>query len=336
MKTKYVLFSLALLITLPAVAQNTKISGYMFGDAYYVAAAPDEDLEGRSGFQFRRIYVTLDSGISENFDTRFRIEAAHPGDFTTKAKMTPIVKDAYLRWKKSGHSVYFGLSSTPTWSRLESFWGFRSVEKTPLDLYKYGSSRDFGIAAKGPLGSSGRLSYHAMVANGSGTSSETNDGKKALLSLAVEMVDGLTFEAYGDFEGLEGDTDRSTLQGALMYGADWGRVGLSFARHSRGVADADAMTFDVASAFIAAAVSDRSDAFVRVDHQFDPNPSAAGISYVPFATADATTFLVAGLSIKAADNVFLQPNVELVSYSMDTGDAPAATVIPRITVYFKH
>jgi hypothetical protein len=336
MKTKYALLFLALLITLPAMAQQTtKISGYMFGDAYYIASAPDADLEGRSAFQYRRIYVTLDKGIAENVDARFRIEASQPGDFATKAKMVPFVKDAYIRWKRSGHSVYFGLSTTPTWSRLESAWGLRSVEKTPLDLYKFGSSRDFGIAAKGPLGSSGRISYHAMLANGASTGSETNDGKKALLSLAFEVVDGLTFEAYGDYEGRDGDTDRSTLQGSLLYGGDWGRIGATFARQTRGVEGADATTLDVASVYLAAAVSDRSDAFVRVDRQFDPNPSAAKISYLPFAMADATTFVVAGVSVEVVDKVFLQPNVELVTYSVDSGDAPNSTVIPRMTVFFK-
>ena len=42
---------------------------------------------------------------------------------------------------------------------VESVWGMRHIEKTPLDLYKWDSSRDTGLTLSGPLNDAGTLSY---------------------------------------------------------------------------------------------------------------------------------------------------------------------------------
>jgi len=132
----------------PLFAQGGKISGYMFGDYYYVAANHNRDLENQNGFWFRRIYFTYDKGLSEAFAIRFRLEFNSPGDFSTKAKLEPYIKDAYLQWKAPRHSILFGVSPAPTWEVIETVWGYRSVGKTPLDLQKFGDSRDFGMPSR--------------------------------------------------------------------------------------------------------------------------------------------------------------------------------------------
>ena len=75
-------------------AEEGRISGYMFGDLYWVAANHDASLEGNNGFWFRRIYITYDRGLAEGFSTRLRMEMSSPGDFTTSGKIEPFVKDA--------------------------------------------------------------------------------------------------------------------------------------------------------------------------------------------------------------------------------------------------
>lgn len=162
-------------------AQSGKISGYMFGDYYYVVANHNEELEDNNGFWFRRIYLTYDHGLSEDFAVRFRIEMNSAGDFSSQSKLTPVVKDAYLKWKHARHRILVGISSTPTWAVVEKVWGYRSVEKTPLDLQRFGSSRDFGLAIKGSLDQQQRWNYHFMFANGSSNGSENNKGKKCSL-----------------------------------------------------------------------------------------------------------------------------------------------------------
>src|SRR3990170_722779 len=105
-----------------ALAQENAFhfSGYMFGDYYYVAKNHREDIKGENGFWFRRIYFTVDKGLNESFDIRFRLEMNSPGDFTSSNKLTPFVKDAFVRWKKGNNQVLFGISPSPTWEFIES------------------------------------------------------------------------------------------------------------------------------------------------------------------------------------------------------------------------
>ncbi len=127
----------------PTQDQAVKISGLVFGDYYWVASNHNNSLEDSNGFWLRRMYLTFDKPLTKTIDTRLRFEMNSAGDFSTKSKLDPFVKDAYVRWKFSKlHQAYIGLSSTPTWNVVEGFWGYRSIEKTILDLQKFGNSRD--------------------------------------------------------------------------------------------------------------------------------------------------------------------------------------------------
>jgi hypothetical protein len=318
------------------VFPQEKISGYMFGDFYYVAANHNKDLQDQNGFWFRRIYFTYDQALSENFDIRFRIEMNSAGDFTTKTKLNPFVKDAYLKWKRDRHSIIFGISPTPTWDVIERVWGYRSVEKTPLDLQKFGSSRDFGLAFKGSLDSGKRVNYHFMIANGGGTSSENNAGKKILFSLSAKLNKNIIVEGYADFEERPGRTNRNTLQGFAAYQHENFRIGVQFAHQNRQVAQGvDDLKLQILSVFAAAKLSERTWGFARIDRTFDPNPDGVKISYIPFDATAESTFLLAGLDFRPIKNVHLMPNVEAVFYDEnDASVSPDTDVIPRVTFYY--
>lgn len=312
-----------------------KFSGYMFGDYYYVAANHDPSNEDLNGFWFRRIYFTYDHTLSEDFSVRLRLELGSPGDFTTSSKIEPFAKDAYLKWKLSRHQLLIGLSSTPTWSVVEKIWGYRSVEKTALDLQKFASSRDIGVALKGNLDQEKRVFYHLMFANGAGTGSETNKGKKVYGSLGFKPNDSIILEAYGDWED-RGDPTRYTLQGFAAYQTEKARVGAQFAYQTRTAPNQPDENLEIVSVFGAAQLSENVEAFGRFDHMFDPAPS--GISYIPFdATAESSNFVLAGLSYSPGKNVYIMPNVEIVFYGEDeqTNETPDTDVIPRVTFFYR-
>lgn len=315
----------------PVMAQTMEISGYVFGDYYWVASGHDE---GANGLWFRRIYLTLDQELDPSWALRLRGEMNQPGDFKTSAPMQPYVKDAYVRWKRAGHQVFLGLSPTPTFNLIESIWGYRSVEKTPLDFYKFGSSRDVGIAAMGSLYGNGDIRYHAMLANGTGTGSEIDRGKMAMLALAVTPVPAFTAEVYFDYDDRRGDTDRRTLQIAAFYKQDAGRVGVQFSRLYVQHPNQDDDQFDVFSAFGALRLTKTVNAFARFDRQFQPNPFGDRIAYCPFATTNSANLLIGGLDIGLHDAIRLQPNVEVVFYDEESGvETPEIDVMPRMTFY---
>ncbi len=321
-----------------AAADAGKFSGYMFGDYYYVAGNHDPALEDLNGFWFRRIYFTYDRKIDDNVAVRLRTEMAHPGDFATKGKMTPVVKDAYVKWTHDRQQVVFGISPRPTWEVIEKVWGYRSIEKTLLDLQKgYGSSRDFGLAVKGKLGAEGKAYYHTMVANGNSNASETNTGKMVMGSLGAWVTDQVLIEAYADYDRRPDDTSRYTLQGFAAYKTDKARLGLQVAYQNRQMGPGtDDANWTLWSVFGAARLTETTWAFARADGNSDPNPDGPKTSYLPFAADAKPLFLVAGLDFTVAKNLHLMPNVEAVTYSATGGGAdPDADLVPRVTLFYK-
>jgi hypothetical protein len=311
-----------------------KFSGYMFGDLYYVSSNHDPSIEGRNGFWFRRIYFTYDQGLSEQFAVRFRLEMNSDGNFTSASNLQPYIKDAYLKWTRSGHAVLLGVSPTPTWEYFEEFWGYRSVEKTPADLYKFGSSRDFGLAVKGSLGSAKNVKYHFMFSNGGGTNgADTNEGKKLMLAVAYEFSKNLFVEAYGDWEERPGPTNRYSAQGVVGYKNDKVRLGVQLLHQTREGALTD-LNLQVASGFIVVQAREKLAGFLRYDRLFDRLPDGPSIAYIPFSNAAKANFVLAGLDYTPHAQVHFMPNLELVFYDETNGTSPDTDFIPRLTFYY--
>lgn len=324
---------LAILPLHAAHAGDVKVSGLAYGDYYWLASSHDDATDNSHGLWFRRLDVTVDGDLNESFSTRVRLEADSPGDFLEKAKLEPFVKDLWLRWESGAHGVVFGLSPTPTWSVIEKTWGYRMVEKTPADLFNLGSSRDIGLAAQGSFGEGELVRYHAMVGNGNSTSSETDLGKRAMLSIGLYPTENLILEAYGDLTEWDDGPTRVTMQAFAAYVTDAMRFGLQFIRQSRYVAELD---LEVASAFGVVRVTDSISILARYDRTLDPIPGASKISYVPFADDAQLNFVLLGLDLSPHESVKIVPNVEAVFYS----DVPAGTsldtdLVARLTVFWK-
>ena len=80
-----------------------------------------------------------------------------------------------------------------------------------------------------------RIFYHAMLGNGSGDGSETNDGKKIMASLGFRPTKALAAQVYADYEDRPGATDRRTLQTFVGWNGSRARYGLQYAVQERKV-----------------------------------------------------------------------------------------------------
>ncbi|MFT5373788.1 MAG: hypothetical protein ACI906_000604 [Candidatus Latescibacterota bacterium] len=323
---KAIFFSAALLLAaaIPAAhAADGKVSGYMFGDYYYVAAADDAAKlsEKQNAFQLRRVYFNYDKEIDEGVSTRFRLEANDAG-FGKGSNMEPFVKHAYIKWSKAvgGADVYLGLSGTPTWALSEKFWGYRSVEKTVLDLNKIGSSADLGVALKGK---SGKLAYTAMVGNGPGKKPENDNGKKIYGSLSFAASEALTIEGYADFNMLPGEQDQMTLKVFAGYqgeGLSGGVEAFSRVNKAAGVAKqaGDDVTISGVSLFATLPLGDSLKGFGRLD----------AVSNDDKDTTDM--LIIAGVDHSPTKNVHLMPNIYV-----QLPDGPDPSIQGRLTFYYK-
>jgi hypothetical protein len=305
--------------------------GYMFGDYYYAAEHHNPDIKNANGFWFRRIYSTWDFTLSDTFKGRLNLEMADIGDFTSKAKMSPYVKDAYLQAKIGGQTLIAGISGSPSIGGIESLWGYRHLEKTPLDLFNMGTSREFGVALKG-----GEATYyHIMFANGNATSSESDKGKKLLGSFGFRPAKGLLLEIYADHEwDFRKGQNYSVLQGLLGYESRWGRTGFLYAnRHSRnGDIEKD---YGIFSGFVIVNASSSVEIIVRFDKLFN-EPINKTISYTPFSTGAMVNFLITAVSLHVANSVWLVPNVKYAFYEDGTlGKKPGDDIYLNITFWWK-
>jgi hypothetical protein len=262
--------------------------------------------------------------------------------FDSSDTMTAAVKDAFISYTYSGQEILFGIISTPTWGfNLENFWGYRSLEKTPLDLMKLGSSRDFGIGVKGAFDEGKTVNYFFMVGNGASNKGETNKHKKVYSALAFKPIKGLIIEGYFDYEKAPDDKKYYVLQGFGGYEDTWGRIGVQFARRHLDQADSD-YDYDVFSAFTVIKATKDVEIIGRFDHMrsdgFESNFKGTGISYVPFANNPGAPFnlIIGAISYSPVKNVWLIPNIKYVFYGdPDVGEGPNKDVYANMTVYFK-
>ncbi|HUI09403.1 MAG TPA: hypothetical protein VL221_03695 [Bacteroidota bacterium] len=198
-----------------------KFSGYIFGD-YFYNIAKDTAFSKLSrtvvpgskdfqAFQIRRFYLTYDNDISEKFTAKLRLEgnaiASEGGSSSTASRLTGsslsqvFLKDAYLKWKSvfTGSDLYIGIQPTTAFEISEGAWGFRSLEKTIMDLRGIISSRDMGVALRGKFDEAGMFQYWAMVGNNSGNDDATNRHKRASLNIEVKPAKNVIIDVNGDF-----------------------------------------------------------------------------------------------------------------------------------------
>lgn len=320
-----------------APAPAFKISGLVFGDYYYVAQSHRDDLVGQNGFWIRRLYLTYDHTLSKAFSVRVRLEANSKGDFKSTGVNTPYLKDAWLKWTFGAHALFAGLAPTPSIDFVDAFQGYRHVEKSPIDLYRWDGSRDLGLLMQGGLGKEGRTRYSFQFGNGSGAGSETDASKAVRGQLLHRFAGGLVLEGYADWQDRPAGRDVSTLEALAGWQQKTWRASLQYGRQVRrasGPGGSD-LSLDFLSAFAVVQLSPRVAVLARADRNFDPIPNGDTIDYMPFSDQAKSVFGYAGVDVTLAKTVHLIPNVEMTVYGeAKDGSTPGTDLVPRLTLFF--
>ena len=326
-----------------------RISGYMFGDAYYnvsgdpahryAASGADSDkvnIDGNSpigrdlnGIQLRRVYFQLDNDLSIKFSTRFRLEMDGK-ELTSGGKLGVFVKAAYLQVKNlvPRGNFFFGEISTPTFENSEEFWQYRAAEKTIADFRGVAPASDLGIEMKGFVDGAHKIGYSAMLGNGNGQKPETNRYKRYYLGLPLNLVRDLKVEPYIDYEPGVNGTDKALYKLFAGYELKKGAIGGEIFRqtaHSRVAPNTEPSGF---SAFARMAPSPTLGAYARFD-SWQPNRRAAN-------RVD-TNLYIAGLDWQPYKDVHVMPNVEATKYrAKGTATGPSHNdTQARLTFYYR-
>ena len=314
----------------PALAQpDVRLGGLVFLDYFYQLSSPDSAREDLHGFNVRRLYLTADAELSEAFSARARLETSDRS--LNERGMTPFVKDLYLRWDgPNDHRVTVGITKPPVYDLVDDFWGYRSLERTLLNLNRITGSRDLGLRIDGPVpvGRDGLVRYAAMVANNEGVFPEEDQHKRGYGRLDVRPSEPLVFTLGGTlatfaderdldrtafaFAGYETDTWRAGLEGYLRT--------LSFETTEVELDDRGVMLFGVVE------LAERVQVVARVDRSrregFAGDTDGVAVEH--------NTFGLLGLTYKPIPDLRLTPNVLWTHVDgAETDDVEA-----RITVDF--
>ena len=315
-----------------------KLSGYMIGEYYYNISHHNSDILDEHGFWFRRIYLSYDYNIDDNFSTRLRLEMNNDGSYSNKEVITPFIKDAYLAYEIGNQKAYFGISSPPTFSLIEKFWGYRSVEKTPLDLQRIASSREFGLAMKGQFDSAGKFRYNVMYGNGSGNKQEIDKGKSFMSSFSFWATKKVVFQIYGDYADRSGNNDTYIQQAFLGYMEENLHGGIQYSHQSLKGKDSssDEINLNILSVFLSGKILDKIKLIGRIDRMFEPNPNGENIAYTPFDNSASFTMFLTGIDVNVADGVSIIPNLKYVKYDMNVqGITPESDSYAWLTLFWK-
>jgi len=325
------------------VKDKVKFSGVIFSDFFYNIDNADAAKKDINGFQIRRIYFTTDIAVAEKFDARFRLESDQSANSNTPGgKLGVMVKDAYLKWKGlfSGSDMFVGISPTPGFDVSESAWGYRSLEKTILDLDGIVPSRDFGVDLKGKLAGDGIVNYWIKLANNSGNGPETDKYKRYYAMLHFKLTDGFQATVYGDYAS-KGDKLDNFDKVFKSNNQFVGSAFLGYKQKEDFSIGAEVFIRSIQNNFAKSAASalqnqnsfglslwgwaSLSDDFKLVGRfdNYDPNSDL---------DSDGNSFFLAGLDYRPAKNVSVIPNFEYVSYqAKDAQGNSKSDLVARIT-----
>lgn len=329
---------LALAVTLPLQAASPahgaappRLSGTVFADLQdqlHGTVVPADS----SSFRFRRVQVTLDQDLDTTFAMRVQLEADET-ELTSRGRDAIYLKQVWLRWARLGGwgDLTMGLSTTPTWSVAEANWGYRSLERTVLDLQGFGGPVDVGVALQRVPSEAHALGYHLMLSNGAGHRPENSVGKKLSLSLPYRSG-AMTVEAMADYEDERGVRDRWTTKGFVGWQHGDDAAGLEVFRRVN--ANAGAASADVIPAGFSVyghkALNPHWRIVARLDGT-DPDTNNDNAGY-------REIFALLALDAMPSAQVHVIPNVLVRSYSAKSGALADrdADVTLRVTLHWNY
>ena len=244
-------------------------SGYAFGDYYYKTHS---DSMGRGAgnvqyrgltpsstngtnpngqmdaFQIRRAYLNFDYDISRQFSFHGTLAdeagpniSGLPGtNLDAGGSNTVYVKYFNLKWANifKGSNLIIGQQATPSFAtafNTEPLWGYRSDERTIMDIHNVDASSDMGIGLQGNIWKQdvdqtpALIGYYLQVGNGNSAKPETDRFKKYRANLfASFMQQKITIGVYGDYNCIQLSPyhiTNTTFKGYADFKSEWFSIG---------------------------------------------------------------------------------------------------------------
>ncbi len=341
-----------------------RLWGYAFGDYYYKAHSDSFNRggkaqytgipQGRTAFQFRRIYLGYDYNISAKFSAELLLamednfpagnppsSSAPSGDLLQDNKIAPYIKYMDLRWKDiwKGTDLVVGQQPTPLSAYSEKLWTYRPLERVMTDFTGSTGTYDMGVSLQGAFDPNTKnYGYFLMVGNGSKAVPESDNFKWFYSEIWGKLFDKhLELHLYQDYERINWTPtwhhDRAMTKGLIAYTTPAITIGVegyinklhkdNFASRKLGGIDTLNVTANGISVFVRGPIiKDKLGFVVRFD-SFNPNENIDNDTYNKYSGTtpgynDPTTkqvFFLAALDWTATKNVHFMPNIWYSHYA---------------------
>lgn len=195
------------LITNAQVSDDFRATGKPIARIYSNFHTGITSINDNSVFEIERAYLGYSYNMSQIFSASILFDIGSPEDESVYAivKRYAYFKNAYIRYSQNNLDVRFGIVGMNHFSLQEKFWGYRYIEKSFADRYKFGKSADLGIIAKYEI--SPQLTVDAAIVNGEGYSQlQTDNYFEYTAGLTLSAPEKLTWRFFANYGPSDGYT----------------------------------------------------------------------------------------------------------------------------------
>jgi hypothetical protein len=307
-----------LIILLTYISISIAADGKIGGVTYFDYTNSKE----KSAFVLKRQYFSYGIDISDEVKFRVVFDVGRTdvgtvlrkdgGEKSEDTRLVAFLKKAQIDHRTSYGKISMGLIGMNTYNIQEKNWGYRFIEKSAIDKYKFSSTADLGIGFSRVLVN--QLKMSLQVVNGEGYKNPQSDKyhKIAFNSTYGEhnLVKNSGFNAGVVYTTEQTDDKPNTM--ASLFGGFAGmglRLGGQF-----NMLKEDGIESQIISVSSNYSMTDKLDAFVRYD-MFDPNTDEID------GWKDNSTYLIAGIQLSCGNGLLVAPNIRMESYEDDLDSA---------------
>ncbi len=168
-----------------------------------------------AGFGIERAFLGYEAHLLSEFSVRVVYDMGTTGVDGSNLERVGYLRNAFVSWRRGRLKIDFGVINTHEFRVQRSFWGYRYVLKTYLNLYNYASASDVGVAASYKFND--WLDVDVSILNGEGYKKiNTNQFNRYGIGVTVLPLKNIIVRLFYDNYNLSSLDNRETF--ALFVG----------------------------------------------------------------------------------------------------------------------
>ena len=298
--------------------------GKISGVTYFNFSATDT----KSAFNFQRQYFGYGGEVSDQVSYKILFDVGRTNLGTTLNKegneisedtrLVAFLKKAQVNYKSSFGKFNFGLIGMNTYGVQESNWGYRFIEQSAIDKYKFSATADIGVGFSRSL--IDNLNLSLLFVNGEGFKKPQGD-KYHKIAFNATYGEGNLNKNDGYNAGLvytteSTDTDPITMTSVFGGFAGMGlRLGGEYDMLTKGSVESN-----IISVSANYTVRENIDIFARYDRydMVDDNDDT---------NKNGENYLVTGIVLGCDGGISVAPNLRMVNYENTDKDSEMEYIV---------